>query len=170
MHSNQHKTSQHCLSRKKSCPQMYAIHLIRDFHLLSLSSSSTFPFSFGHYIISFLVACTRLYKPLCPSVGLSVNWSVCLSVCRWGLGARDLWQLALFLLFACLLSCLFPVSKVKEFNWHVYFIKLFTARKSFTCQKFWVFCVKIDLTHSKGEKITVEIQLTLFKGQHQCVD
>ena len=37
----------------------------------------------------FLVACTRLYKPLCPLV--------CLSVCRWRLGACDLWRLALFL-------------------------------------------------------------------------
>jgi len=38
--------------------------------------------------INFLVACTRLYKPLCRSVGPSVGKRL--------LGARDLWQSALF--------------------------------------------------------------------------
>ena len=31
---------------------------------------------FLNFSISFLVACTRLYKSLCPSVGRSVGWSV----------------------------------------------------------------------------------------------
>ena len=57
---------------------------------------------FGHVInfsrrnIHFLVVCTRLYKPLCRSVCRSVGLSVGRSVCRWRLGARDLWQSALF--------------------------------------------------------------------------
>jgi len=42
-------------------------------------------------MVYFLVACTRLYKPLCRSVGRSV----CRSVRRWRLGARDLWRSAL---------------------------------------------------------------------------
>ena len=35
-----------------------------------------------HFFHQFLVACTRLYKSLCRSVGLSVGRSVGLSVCR----------------------------------------------------------------------------------------
>ena len=50
---------------------------------------------------SFLVACTRLYKPLCWSVGrlvgLSVGWSVGRSVGNWLLGARNIWRSALFI-------------------------------------------------------------------------
>ena len=49
---------------------------------------------------TFSVACTQLYKPLCWSVGVLVSWSVGLlvrqSVCRWLLGACNLWQSALF--------------------------------------------------------------------------
>ena len=44
--------------------------------------------------LMFLVACTQLYKPLCWLVGVSVG----LSVRRWMLGARDLWQSALLAL------------------------------------------------------------------------
>ena len=47
----------------------------------ALPISSFFLSSFPHFSFSFfLVACTRLYKPLCRSVGRSVGLSVGLSV------------------------------------------------------------------------------------------
>ena len=72
---------------------------------LSMGGGEMFLYSF----LLFLVACTRLYKPLCRSVGPSVRWSVGPSVgpsvrhtllffAKWliELRVRDLWRSALF--------------------------------------------------------------------------
>ena len=71
-----------------------------DFFLLY-----SFFFSFAiESVTHFLVACTRLYKPLCPSVGLSVGLSVCLSVCRLALFS---FYLYFFVSFPCIFRILY---------------------------------------------------------------